>query len=120
MKRKTHQEIFNTVAAHLLKQGGQATNKHGRCKYRTPEGSQCAIGCLIPADKYHRRIEGIPVNHSGVLEALQGVIDVQCVETLQLLDSLQRMHDAGYSWSGPCDIRRALNKVASSYNLKKV
>lgn len=53
----TAQEVFETVATHLLKQGGQARNEEG-CAYRAPDGSKCAAGCLIPDDLYDPSIEG--------------------------------------------------------------
>ena len=52
----TDQEIFNKVAAHLIKQGRQAKANFS-CLYRAPDGCKCAIGVLIPDDKYDPRME---------------------------------------------------------------
>lgn len=52
----TKQELFDTVAKHLLTQK-QPAYEDSMCKYRTKSGLKCAAGCLIPDDKYDSRIE---------------------------------------------------------------
>ncbi len=52
----THQETFNIVKEHLLKQGEQATI-NGQCRLRGANGTKCAIGALIPDEKYHSKME---------------------------------------------------------------
>lgn len=52
------QEIFNKVATHLLTQGKRSVASDGSCMYRGPEGTKCAIGCLIEDDEYHPLLEG--------------------------------------------------------------
>lgn len=47
----TDQGIFDRVSLHLLAQGRPA-REGGSCKYRTVDGSKCAIGCLIEDDQY--------------------------------------------------------------------
>lgn len=48
------QETFNKVAEHLLRQGRKALERDtpsywgNNCRYRTPDGLACAVGCLIP------------------------------------------------------------------------
>lgn len=53
----TKQETFDTVVAHLRKQG-QKSLYNGRCRYRTPDGLKCAVGCLIPDSEYDEGLEG--------------------------------------------------------------
>lgn len=55
----TNQEIFDTVAVHLLTQNKRATkaNCSTTCQYRTSEGLKCAVGCLIPDEKYTPEME---------------------------------------------------------------
>jgi hypothetical protein len=53
----TPQEIFDTVATHLFTQGHKAINGHGGCVYRCRDGSKCAVGVLIPDDKYFPKME---------------------------------------------------------------
>lgn len=35
-----------------------AINEHGSCKYRTEDGRACAVGLLIPDEKYDPSFEG--------------------------------------------------------------
>ena len=51
-------ELIATVRTHLLQQNAKSLNQQGRCLYRGPEGKKCAIGCLIPDDRYEERFEG--------------------------------------------------------------
>lgn len=57
----TDREIFDKVRAHLLNQGVKALTPNlpsGRiCRYRTPDGLMCAVGCLIPETFYDPMIE---------------------------------------------------------------
>lgn len=53
----TRQEALNRVMEHLRKQGKPAVNESGLCLYRTADGLMCAIGALIPDDKYHPKID---------------------------------------------------------------
>lgn len=58
----TPQEIFDTVATHLLAQGHQA--KQGAfCMYRMPNGSKCAAGFLIPDEAYRPSMENKSFSH---------------------------------------------------------
>lgn len=109
----THQEIFNTVATHLLKQNRQCQDPIG-CRYYDPStGNKCAVGCLIPADRYHCRLEGHSIE--SIISVLRGLyrdedqLDVDQQEllailgdvgvgttdlnTLKLLHELQQIHD---------------------------
>lgn len=51
------QEIFDKVVDHLLTQGARS-RYHGDCQYHAPDGRKCAIGCLIPAERYKPEVEG--------------------------------------------------------------
>lgn len=90
----THQETFDTVLAHLRKQGGPAY-ENNKCRYRTSDGKSCAAGCLIPDEDYIPGLEGttawaVPVQ---VLLSKQG-------HDPELVDSLQHVHDlAATQWS---------------------
>lgn len=57
----SNQEAFTKVVRHLRKQGKLST-RGGICQYRAPDGSMCAIGCLIPDEKYEPRMEGKAVS----------------------------------------------------------
>lgn len=92
----TLQEIFDEVAIHLLTQNSKAIrNKDGSAAYHGYSQSnaeipaQCAIGCLIPNDKYSREIEGFGVTH--LLEFLK--LQYSNAFTESLLSALQCLHD---------------------------
>ena len=57
----TPQETFNTVVAHLRKQGCKALDM-GDCVYRTVDGLKCAAGCLIPDADYKPEFEGLSIS----------------------------------------------------------
>lgn len=64
------QEHFDTALAHLRKQGRKALAHHGGCAYRGKAGAKCAIGALIPDDRYEPEMEGRSARHSMILTAL--------------------------------------------------
>ncbi len=61
------QDIFDTVAVHLIEQGEPSVDATGSCQYRDGVGANgkmlmCAIGCLIPDEMYDKvRMEGKPI-----------------------------------------------------------
>lgn len=81
------QAMFNHVYTHLWWQNRQATGEDRFCAYRGKGGTMCAIGCLIPDDKYTYRLEKLSV---GDLENY-GLLDFE--GGLALAIPLQRAHD---------------------------
>lgn len=53
----TEQQIFDQVAAHLLKQGVRSVDTSAQCLYRGPNGLMCAAGCLIADEEYKPRFD---------------------------------------------------------------
>lgn len=92
---KTRQEIFDTVATHLLKQNAKALDDAFECVYRNEEGLMCAVGCLIPIREYKKSIEGFTVGHTPVDMLLQdlGIDVLNDKRTASLLSKLQLVHD---------------------------
>ena len=89
----TLQHVFDAVATHLLNQPGPAMSSTGACRYRASDGRMCAIGCLIPDDRYDPGIEGYAVSDAHEpWEALpSNVREIEGVRSL--LSDLQRTHD---------------------------
>ena len=89
----TLQHVFDAVATHLLNQLGSAMSSTGECCYRASDGRMCAIGCLIPDDRYDPGIEGYSVfENQDVWDALpSNVREIEGVRSL--LSDLQRTHD---------------------------
>lgn len=72
-----------------LQQGKPAFSKEmDMCMYCTSDGSKCAVGQLIPEDKYNSIIEGRPA--LVVLEML----DIGTIHERSLLSDLQHCHDS--------------------------
>ena len=55
---KTNQGVLNTAFRNLMKQGRFSSDSDGRCLYRGPEGTKCAIGSMIPDELYKKGLEG--------------------------------------------------------------
>lgn len=113
-----NQEIFDKVSQHLIKQNRQCAlfDESGamyECLYRDANGLACAIGCLIPEDKYHPNMEG----NGGiggnifvdlVIEELYGS-DVD----FPFLRSLQYIHDS----FNPSDWKEKFTQYALDHGL---
>lgn len=101
----TPQEVFDTVANHLRKQGQRARvanpnfrpGFHGTeeiCAYRSPEGLRCAVGCLIKDEDYVPSMEGQTV------DSLVEEFDLPYLFSHHLLlGRLQELHDYEGAWS---------------------
>lgn len=108
-KREEMQRIFNTVRDHLLAQGKRALSGDNKCAYRNGDNLTCAVGCLIPEDKYDPRIEQWSIfTLKYQLEDLQlhgrNLVSSGCallydllgrpdLEIVGLLEGLQQIHD---------------------------
>ena len=105
----TDQELFDTVTTHLLTQNARSVGNCGDCRYYGTNGRKCAIGCLIPEDKYVPSMEGAPIDSREIREAT-GITTARQVD---LAIQLQDVHDA----YGVKQWRDTLQKVANHYEL---
>jgi len=80
-------EIFKKSTTHLIKQGKQALD--GKCMYRSRQGLQCAIGCLIRDEDYDPMMEGREVSWLKRHDLLPDYLNVDLV----FLSDLQDLHD---------------------------
>jgi len=92
---KTQQEIFDTVATHLLKQNDKSLDSYGECRYRAEDGNMCAVGCLIDTKHYTSGFEGYLADDNRVAMALQnsGVDAMNDERVEDLVRRLQEIHD---------------------------
>jgi hypothetical protein len=101
------QMVFDDVARHLIAQNrvslievptnrGSAAPATGPCcAYRSPDGCKCAIGALIPDDRYDPSIEQLRVLESAVHSKLDSRYgEVTSLGDLEFLNSLQGIHDS--------------------------
>ncbi|MGQ7794436.1 hypothetical protein ACUN0C_18680 [Faunimonas sp. B44] len=102
------QEAFDFVVRHLFKKGRPAMNQEGDCLYRAPDGTKCAVGCLIPDHLYDRSLEDNSVRFlpRKILDQLPDV---------NLLGDLQDVHDS--AWSTRATLRDRLSVVADKFDL---
>ena len=115
----TNQEAFNVSVCGLLRQGQPSfkltdDGRYRRCKYRGRDGCKCAIGFLIPDDKYNldcedKLVQELDLQHYG----LKG-------PSLALLYRLQRAHDGHYRDEGQVFCRgvaRDAGEIAKEFGL---
>lgn len=111
------QQIFDKVVNHLLTQGKKSVSPLNpkKCLYRGPDGSSCAVGCLI-TDKYYNSIfENKTALSLYVIKAVERSLGQPLsVEQKKLLQELQHIHDDEDAWSWPY----ILSDVAKSWKLK--
>ena len=121
------QKVFDYVRERLLEQGKASVvrtimNGSSGCAYRSPDGSKCAVGWLIPDRSYDPNMEGsvdelFTYYHMPIHEAGVAVVD-----KYEFLTSLQDAHDNLEKTSTKKEFRSELKKnlknVAEQYNLK--
>jgi hypothetical protein len=110
----TEQEMFDKVANHLFNQGCKSADAC-RCLYRGPNGTKCAIGCLIPDELYKLAFESETLSYILV----DYLINFDSVGYRFLAD-LQLLHDTfdrkgSESWEGY--LNRRLKGFAIDHNL---
>jgi len=110
----TPQNIFDTVATHLFTQGHRAFDDGlNQCAYKTPDGSMCAVGCLI-RDYYKPEMDK---NAYGTdIRTVYGLFKSDLPDwienNLKLLGALQDVHDVDYNWNSVDALKAALISVA--------
>lgn len=81
-----NQEAFDLMVAHLIAQGRPSVDEEGACMYRGQDNTMCAVGILIPDDKYTDDMEGDNPHH------LVGV-DFGDVDLRFLSEAQSMLHD---------------------------
>jgi hypothetical protein len=116
MSEMSQQEILQTVATHLAKQGKRAVKcGTGTCMYRGPNDTKCALGPFIPDATYTSSMEGKDVRGliSDFGDRLPGVVQ----KNLRLFKALQLVHDTARDDDYERMVRYGLNVVAESFGL---
>jgi hypothetical protein len=84
----SRQEAFDIAYKGIIEQGGPSWDINtSSCRYRTKNGRKCAIGHLIPDNKYSEEFENGQADH--VLEQIYTIRDGDH----QFYCYLQRVHD---------------------------
>lgn len=115
------QELFTKVATHLLKQNKRAAGEDG-CMMHAPDGTKCAIGCLLPESAMSRKIQYLGARYldngmgprAALLKRILSAVGVAKGDYL-LLHSLQNIHD-NYE---PVDWPPMLRRISDKFELDK-
>ncbi len=87
------QEAFDTMVAHLRKQGVRSKVSEGaKCLYRSDMGLKCAVGCLIPDVDYI-----VAMEETGIFSCFP-VFREWPEATLLVMRDMQDVHDSSYEW----------------------
>jgi len=84
----TKQETFNIAATGLLQQNAKSIGGIV-CRYRGMTGRKCAVGMLIPDDRYSVNMEGGTVRENEFVRELMAELG----HDFTLCLDLQEMHD---------------------------
>lgn len=118
------QAAFTTIMTKLRIQGERSVievendslNAKVVCRYRGMNGMCCAIGHLIPDERYDPKMEGEPASFSivrNVLSDLYGEIDQ---DTSEFLCDVQDAHD--YHFGTLAQFERRMKVLALRYSLQ--
>lgn len=83
----THQETFDLIVAHLRKQNEKSLNGD-YCRYKNADGLKCAVGALIPDEKY-----SISLEERNALEHPVAELLLELGHDPALCNRLQIVHD---------------------------
>jgi hypothetical protein len=111
----TQQAVFEHVSRHLFRQGRKAA-ANGDCLYRGPDGTCCAVGCLIPDEVYSESMEGRCIHALIHQDARDSLAYLEPFS--QLLESLQSVHDSSSAWESSRNMRAELRHVGEGCGLK--
>lgn len=118
INKNSYQRIYDKVLRHLVKQGKVSVDrKSGQCKYRGPNGTSCAVGCLISDEEYFKGLDNQSNNFNNNITDVAVYFGLKIKKSkLTFLEDLQEMHD--YSFFTEDLIKRS-NEVAKRYKLKR-
>lgn len=112
----TIQEVFDKAVRGLRDQGWRKASVggdwiSGACKYRTSSGLRCAIGHVIPDEKYSPKLEGRSAydvaHHIGLV--------IEDMPSGFFLNRLQECHDQALN---RLDMHRRFRAFAARYGLE--
>lgn len=106
----TRQEIFDTAYRGLEAQGFKQSLNGSGCSYRGDDGRKCAIGHIIPDERYNSDMEGIAADNL----ADKCLNDLIAISDYDFIWRLQRCHDGSYE---PKAMQECLRELADGYDL---
>lgn len=116
LKDATAQQVFDQVAAHLLKQNARSTNAEGnKCMYRGADGMMCAAGCLIADDEYKPEMDVGAIVGGGSWASMVGKGTVPADHKIMIM-KLQRLHDSSFLSSFSDQLRKLAEQEGLVFN----
>lgn len=106
----TDQTAFDAAYVHCMEQKVRSVDTRD-CLYRGPNGTKCAVGCLIPDDLYHEDMEGS--SGAGVVMSI-GWAHL----SMGLIDSIQNAHDTFLDPDDLSVFRSKMEETAKDYGLE--
>lgn len=109
---RTRQEIFDIAYRGLASQGWkQSSNASGSCAYRGKNGLKCAIGWLIPDEKYKRHMDrgNSSIDHKPSVVNAAGINK----SDMSFAVALQMIHDEVPS----SELKASMEDFARDYGL---
>ncbi len=107
--------MFDIVWAHFKANGFKPSVDGNACVYRAPDGNKCAVGALIPDEKYRPGFETWPIATSEddytARVAIANATGAAPAD-LPFLRAMQRAHDER------ADLQARLSYFAVRHNLK--
>ena len=114
----SRQEIFDYVTPLLFAQGERSMLEGGTtCAYRGEGGMRCAVGFIIPDDRYTPALEGTSAMGPEVSAVLSNVVTTDDDLGLCLTD-LQDVHD-GWTSGEKADLFHRFQTLAINYKLDR-
>jgi|694.fasta_scaffold25162_3 hypothetical protein len=110
------QEIFNTVAKHLFKQGKRSVDERF-CRYHNNDGLKCAVGILVSEEEYFPEMDMGNKTIKTLLQHHEDKFPTWMKENLGLVQALQSVHDKQNNWESSDNMYNALVEVASAYDV---
>ena len=109
----TNQSAFDAMCDRLRDGTGRAYDEvENRCRYRTEDGRECAVGALIPDSEFSERLEGVLAGYIG--SKVPALADVDGA----MLGAVQEEHDFAPNWDGDNFIGEAqLRRIADFHGL---
>lgn len=91
---------------------GQRQRGTTMCLYRTPEGTPCVVGAVIADEDYCEEMD-----HTGGVYDLHGekLLPEYLVPYIELLHTLQQIHDSDESWYGNDITDKAAVEIERAY-----
>jgi len=118
---KTHQEMFNILAEHLISQGTRSTRSlSAGCVYRTSAGLKCGVGCFILDEDYREWMdEKGSTSFMTLIERAEAVkrsdINPELLEFLlanqDILYQFQQLHDSINPFLWPIALMKMVIKM---------